>query len=396
MEKALCQLCRQQDWLTFSTISFGLWDKQSMQLSRQSSDYPLGRCQNCGHVQVNVVYTPELFEQLYFHSTQEAVMWHESLLGSELPYEEMMNFALNGEQPQTIVDFGCGEGKLLAAAKAKSPGSCLIGIDFNNRFTQEDVTYLTLDLNQLSSLSNDHWPEGIDLALASHVLEHLIDPVSFLSHLKSRLSDNGAIFIEVPDFTHHHDEKSIGMSNLVNLQHIHYYTIDTLTFAAKQASLAVVKQAQVTTGYIPRLQVLLKPERVLSTAQVNSTYDAAAVIRHYQSGCRSLRSQLAQRVCSSLKENNRVGLWGLGADFYNLLNEHPLLGEFITNGKLVLFDYALKGKAFQHQSILCSDEIPHFPHPVFIVPQLAETRIKMRAISRYWSNVIDPFYNGSN
>lgn len=394
MKKVQCQLCQQQDWLTFSTLSFGIWDKQSIQLCRNNSDYSLGKCQNCGHVQVNLVYAPELFEQLYFHSSQEAVMWHESLIGSKLPYEEMMDFALDGEQPHTIVDFGCGEGSLLSAAKTKSVNSHLVGIDFNNRFTQEDITYLAFDLNQLNCLPNNHWPEGIDLALASHVLEHLVDPVSFLSHLKSKLSAKGRIFIEVPDFTHRHDDKSIGMSNLVNLQHIHYFTTETLAFAAKQAGLTIIKQARFTTGYIPRLQVLLKPENVSSPYQVNSAYDAADVIRHYQSGCRNLRKHLFNKILFVLKENQQAGLWGIGADFYNLLKEHPNLGKLINNGEVVLFDYGLKGKTFQHQSILCSGEIPNFPHPVFIVPQLAETRINMRVISACWPNVIDPFYNG--
>ncbi len=395
MKQAHCQLCKQQNWLIFSAIPFGIWDKDSKQLSRQNSNYPLGKCQSCGHVQVSLIYTKELFEKLYFHSSQEAVMWHESLVGSERPYEEMIDFAFNGQYPTTIVDFGCGEGKLLAAAKDIAKQSKLIGIDFNDRFSQQDITYMAFDLNDLSQLSNHLWPDGIDLAMASHVLEHVIDPVSFLAELKARLSPHGKIFIEVPDFTLRHDEKSIGMSNLVNLQHIHYYTRDSLAFAAKQAGLTIVKQAQMTTGYIPRLQMLLELHNASLEEQVPSLFDAADVILHYQSCCRDLRNRLVGKVNAALNEQSKVGLWGIGADFYNMLNEHPELTELIAKGEVVLFDYSLKGKALQRQHILGSDEIPQFNHPVFMTPQLAETRVKMHVISRDWPNVIDPFIDGN-
>ncbi|MGL4473352.1 MAG: hypothetical protein ACRCT7_02670 [Shewanella sp.] len=148
MATASCQLCSKERWQTFSHIAFGLWDTTELELKRQHSLYPLSQCQHCGHVQVSVQYTNDLFAKLYFHSAQEAVMWHESLIASHAPYQEMITFALSGlddinnplgltqQSPKTVVDFGCGEGKLLAATQAALPDSELVGIDFNDRFSQ--------------------------------------------------------------------------------------------------------------------------------------------------------------------------------------------------------------------------------------------------------------------
>lgn len=392
MAIASCQLCNCQQWQTFSDILFGIWEESSTILSRQNSVYPLSKCKHCGHVQISSEYTPALFEKLYFHSTQEAVMWHETLVGDNSPYEEMIDFALNDSTPKTIVDFGCGEGKLLAAANKRLPDCTLIGIDFNDRFSEDNIYYLSFDLNNLAQLPNQHWPEGIDLAMASHVLEHVINPVNFLQHIKQQLSSNGAVFIEVPDFSQHHTVQSIGMSNLVNLQHIHYYTADSITFAAKRAGFKVVKIGRITTGYIPRLQVLLTPDEIAPFFVSSSLFDAADVIKHYQTQCRLLRNKLADLLRENISREGKVGVWGIGADFYNLMSEHADIADLISQQKIVLFDYALKDRRLQQQRILCSSGITSVKYTVFISPQLAETRIKMRALSQDWHNVIDPFY----
>lgn len=396
MTVASCQVCNHLQWQAFSDISFGVWEEDASSLSRQSSHYPLSKCEHCGHVQISFEYTPALFEKLYFHSTQEAVMWHESLVGDNGPYKTMIAFALNGENPQTVVDFGCGEGKLLAAAHDQLPDCTLVGIDFNDRFSQENIRYLSFDLNKLDTLPNHYWPTGIDLAMASHVLEHVINPVSFLRHITHQLSPHGSIFIEVPDFSERHDIDAIGMSNLVNLQHIHYYTADSLTHVAQLAGLKVVKLNRLTTGYIPRLQVLLTPTDTAEIWAPSSPFDAADVIKHYQAQCRQLRANLAEALRNNITRYGRAGIWGIGADFYNLMNEHPDINQLINDEKLVMFDYSLKGKALLQQYILCSSAIPMVDYNVFISPQLAETRIKMRALSIEWNNVIDPFYKGKN
>ena len=389
MPTVQCQLCHTQQWRIFSQISFGVWDKNTSMLVRKSSDYPLSICQHCGHVQISSEYTSELFKNLYFHSAQEAVMWHESLLNSNSPYEEMVSFALSDLAPNTIVDFGCGEGKLLEATHSATPKSTLIGIDFNDRFSQKNIRYLSFDLNQLQNLSNDHWPNGVDLAMASHVLEHVIDPVDFLRQIKKQLSPTGAIFIEVPDFSERHNIESIGMSNLINLQHIHYFTVDSLNYAAHKAGLKAVKIARITTGYIPRLQMLLKVNLIEQAHVSVSIFNAVDVICHYQAQCSELRSRLASILREKIIQEGKVGLWGIGADFYSLINEHADLKSLISQGKMILFDYALKGKEFQSQIILCSSDIPTVDYTVLISPLLLETRIKMRAVCCDWKNVLD-------
>jgi 2-polyprenyl-3-methyl-5-hydroxy-6-metoxy-1,4-benzoquinol methylase len=392
MSNIPCRLCQSDLWELFSFITFGVWKEKDNdnELLRDSKDYPLGQCQHCGHVQVVCEYTTELFTKLYFHSKQEAVMWHEALVGSSVPYQEMVKFACNDKVPEVVVDFGCGEGKLLSVVNSIYMSSKLVGIDFNDRFSLENADYLPHNLNELSDLSRAFWPNGIDLATASHVLEHIVEPVVFLSHIKSHLSNDGAIFIEVPDFSHRHDLNLIGKSNLINLQHIHYFTADSLSYVAEQVGLQVVNLQHVTTGYIPRLQALFKRATTHSGIQTKSAkFDGINAVSHYQATCREHRKKFAHALFQQIELDKVTGLWGLGADFYELLNESPLLIQAIKSKSLILFDYAHKGKSFLSQTILCSSDIPKQKFNVFICPMLVETTMKMRDVSQHWQNVVE-------
>jgi len=352
--------------------------------------YPLVECETCNHVQVSGVYDDKLFNKLYFHSTQESVMWHESLIGDDLPYDQMIEFVSHSlTKGNTIVDFGCGEGKLLSSAKAIEPSLNLIGIDFNHRMSDNNSTFLSHDLNQLGTLSKNHWPKGIDIAMASHVLEHVINPVDFLTKIKQHLTINGQIFIEVPDFSQRHQQEFIGMSNLVNLQHIHYFTVESLTNIANKAGLKVLKLRQTTTGYIPRLKVLLSLNSDNKTPLNDKKTSARDTIIHYQTGCNNKRQKLAAILIESIRSNKAVAIWGLGADFYALLAQNKVLEELVQQGKITLFDYGLKNKRYLGQWIKCSSDIPQFAGTVYLSPLLVETRVKMNKISKLWKNTID-------
>lgn len=390
MSDVPCRLCGAEQWVKFSSITFGVWKENNNELLRDSKEYPLGECQQCGHVQITFDYTAELFSTLYFHSAQEAVMWHEELVDSDYPYQNMVEFASSDKEPMVVVDFGCGEGRLLSVVNTTYKNSKLIGIDFNDRFFLKNADYVSHNLNDLSDLPRNFWPNGIDLATASHVLEHMVDPVDFLTHIKSHLSQGGTIFIEVPDFTYPHDSNLIGKSNLVNLQHIHYFTADSLTYIAGQAGLVVIKLQHITTGYIPRLQALFKRAVGQKGRQTKyAKFHGMNVVRHYQAICLQRRKAFAYQLTEQIQRDKVIGLWGLGADFYELLNESPALIQAIKTNSLVLFDYGHKGKQFLSQTILSSSDIPKQKFKVFVCPVLIETTIKMREVSRHWLNVAE-------
>ena len=61
-----CQICGCADWEYIGTLTTGVWDKSKADLTRNELLLPLGKCDSCGHVQMTIQYTKELFELLYF------------------------------------------------------------------------------------------------------------------------------------------------------------------------------------------------------------------------------------------------------------------------------------------------------------------------------------------
>ena len=393
MQTIHCQLCRQHQWSIVTQVEFGLWAEHADELERDSQSYAIGECLHCHHVQMMHPYDQSLFSKLYFHAQQEAVMWHEDLRDSLLPYQQMIVFFQPYLPEQAVIaDFGCGTGALLNAIQQSALStSALIGIDFNNRCNTQQMTYLSADLNDLTGLPTDLWPQGIHLATASHVLEHLIDPVFFLNEVGKHLAENGLLFLEVPDFSKPLAYDISGLSNLVNLQHIHYFTADSLTALATACGYQLLAMQQLLTGYIPRLQVVLQksaselePHPIINNA-------AEAVRQNVQSGVLK-RQQFAKELQLQSDSGHKVGLWGIGADFYLLVRDNPAILQLCQQGKCQLFDYQLATKSCFGQQIHSSTAIAQLDYPIYLTPLLAETRVKMHQAAANWPATIrDPF-----
>tara|TARA_B110000438_G_C15820438_1_gene654152 strand:+ start:4148 stop:5017 length:870 start_codon:yes stop_codon:yes gene_type:complete len=91
-----------------------------------------------------------------------------------------------------ILDFGCGAGDFLKAAKEKS--TSVIGIELQENYIEhlrEENIKCYKDLNEINNNS-------IDVIFSFHVLEHLPNPIDILRKMKSKLVQKGKIIIEVP------------------------------------------------------------------------------------------------------------------------------------------------------------------------------------------------------
>lgn len=385
-------MCGEQQWEQIADIELGVWDKTKAALKRETNTYPIGQCYLCNHVQVMTTYSPDLFELLDFHSTQEAVFWHEFYKNSDQPYIDMVNFFSDWITPQSfIVDFGCGLGNLLTVLNQKYQTLKLLGIDFNNRMHNASVPFLKGDLNNLSEESVVDSIINIDIATIFHTLEHIVNPVDFLKVIAERLSPSGIIFIEVPSFSYA-DELAAhpGQSNLVTMQHIHYYTHDSIRFLASRAGLIVENIQEITTGYIPRLQVVLKKGQPEHCIRIK--HSAANALLNCVFLCHYKRQRFARSVEHYINKHGRVGIWGVGADTYALLKESPHLHEHLHAKRIELFDYELSKHTYLQEPIHCSTTLVDYAYPVLMSPMLAETRIKMHAVSKDWNTLIIDAY----
>ena len=97
---------------------------------------------------------------------------------------------------KTLIDYGCGSGDFLHYASSK--GWNAIGYDSSEIARNASHKKYGFNIQHPEKLS-DLPPASVDIVTLWHVFEHVENPSGLLSTLRTILSDNGHIFIAVPN-----------------------------------------------------------------------------------------------------------------------------------------------------------------------------------------------------
>ncbi|WP_133178807.1 class I SAM-dependent methyltransferase [Shewanella decolorationis] len=387
-----CAICQKCDWNILATLKSGIWDTNSIDISRININFHIGNCRNCNHVQIITPYTIDTFKILYFSNNAEPDMWCESSLENS-PYAQMYEFINEYVRDGLhIADFGAGSGVTLKLINERVNNSTLTSIDFHDYTQSDSINHIKADLNNLSDISSYFKNNPIQIAISTHVLEHIVNPIEYLNNIAKYLDVGGLIFIEVPDCKPKLSVQNIASTNIVHGQHIHYYTLDSLDVIAHLAGLKIIKSNQLVSGNIPRLQVLLKKytTRHDIIRKINPCADILVIDRFTQ--YTEHQKNLYNLIISSLKDNKVVNLWGVGGDFYNLITSYSDLIQYIESKNILLYDYSLANHQFLGQKILSSTVLKDSELEVILTPIYDPTRERMKKISRNWSSIIiDPY-----
>jgi len=113
-------------------------------------------------------------------------------------YQTEKVLMLRKTQAPAVLDIGCATGALLAFLRDR--GWNVKGVEISpaaeyaHNVRQLDVQNIPLEEIAFSSGS-------FDIVLASHLIEHLNDPFSFLKEVHRILKDNGKLFITTPNIS---------------------------------------------------------------------------------------------------------------------------------------------------------------------------------------------------
>lgn len=101
--------------------------------------------------------------------------------------------------PSRVLDVGCGNGSLLCAMAAHWPDAKMFGCDLS----RDSVAHGRRAGLMLWAAAPDELPDDVDadLVVTVNVLEHVLDPESFLTSLGRRLAPGGRLVIVCPDGT---------------------------------------------------------------------------------------------------------------------------------------------------------------------------------------------------
>lgn len=178
-----------------------------------------------------------------------------------------------------VLDVGAGSGEF--AYLMTEMGKTVTGIEPNAGYAAYCREDLGLDV-QTAHLAPDLFQLGqFDLIRLNHVLEHLNDPVKYLSMIATWLAPGGRLYVEVPNIETYCQTKSRG--NMFHYGHIWNFNPWTLRSAAGLAGLQEVAdtaaRSRETTG------VFFQEGPPLGIEDATNTENADAVLamvrRHY-------------------------------------------------------------------------------------------------------------------
>jgi 2-polyprenyl-3-methyl-5-hydroxy-6-metoxy-1,4-benzoquinol methylase len=147
---------------------------------------------------------------------------------------------------KTILDVGCGKGRLGASLKREVHERKVYGIEYHPSIAREAERILDgVLVGDLQNMTITFPTEFFDCMIFADVLEHLVDPAAVLHKLKPHLKKEGIILCSIPNIRHYtailriikgwqYDEYG-----LFDRTHLRFFTLTTMIQLLRDAGFAV-------------------------------------------------------------------------------------------------------------------------------------------------------------
>ena len=159
--------------------------------TRDRSDIDVLKCADCGFVFLSKVVTgDEFYVDSKMRTSMDFEQWRKITYIDDHRRCEQHIDLIRGK---TILDFGCGNGGFLMAAKDVAARAVGVELDSESvaRLNGEDIECYE-NVSTLPVMK-------FDVIFMFHVIEHLIEPKPILDQLFDHLTDGGIIVMETPN-----------------------------------------------------------------------------------------------------------------------------------------------------------------------------------------------------
>lgn len=159
------------------------------------SSFVVELCHNCG-----LVFQSSAYSEEYDHSTAKAYASYNCSEIFSFPDRSPRNSEALGvitenlprKQDLNILEIGSNRGDLLFLLKEKIPSANILGVE-PTRFSNLSVPTVN------ASFRKELFASRFDVVIMKHSLEHIKYPQNVIADVREVLSDDGVLYIEVPD-----------------------------------------------------------------------------------------------------------------------------------------------------------------------------------------------------
>ena len=211
------------------------------------------RCAKCGLVQMNPQPLQDEIKRRYGEGSGQDYLAYE--LANEKAFLDLELLALNdagfekfekelftnGINAVRILDVGCATGNLLAFLRQR--GWETTGVEINETQAEYGRRERKLDVRK-EPIEEIHFPDGyFNTVIASHLIEHLNDPASFVAEAYRVLADGGRFFVTTPNIDGFQARLFKGRWRSAIFDHLYLFSVKTLSRLLKEKGFAVEKVA---------------------------------------------------------------------------------------------------------------------------------------------------------
>jgi len=220
------------------------------------------RCASCGLVQQNPQSLQEEINKRYSDTygndylsyeikNEEAFLKLQLLALKDAGFDKLEKkiFSRRNKEPPSILDVGCATGALLANLRDRSTGSESACNEISRawRVTGAEISPSAayaknerkLDVYNIPLEKIKFKEYTFDVVLASHLIEHLNDPKTFLSETHRILKDNGRCFITTPNIDGFQARLFSDRWRSAIFDHLYLFSARTLSAMLKKAGFQI-------------------------------------------------------------------------------------------------------------------------------------------------------------
>lgn len=289
-----CRICSSQS-ITDLELGFDCYIRPF----KKNVTYKVGYCNSCNFIFNLNPLDPESLNKYY-----EKNFMLRSLETDEVEQKvfhdtcEMITEYANLKQ-ENVLEIGTSTGKFLTYLKE----------NFNTKtfFDELNLEALNLLSKQKHTANKDLGKdEKYKIIIMRHVLEHIVEPIDYLSNLRENIQENGYLFIEVPDFTFL-DNKN----DTLLFEHVNYFSHATLTQVLDRAGYIIISHKfSITDNYTTCSDRVL---RILARKKSKKLFEGIpqALEKHENFRVRKINDIISDLI-KQVGDNGKIGFYGAG------------------------------------------------------------------------------------
>jgi SAM-dependent methyltransferase len=240
----------------------------------------------------------------------------------------------------TLLDVGCGNGALLKAVSSFLPQWRLAGLEQNRLHYAEIMQITGVARFYASFIEID---QKFDMITLIHVLEHISQPLSFLTELRQQLNPSGILLIQLPNLAEN-------PFDLVVKDHCSHFTGKTLKWLVEAAGFNTMTVA--TDWVAKEISLVATPAKMLIPSTLFESQDvreASQLVKDNINWLQNLIKQ-AQEVATATPQFGIFGTAIAGSWLAGILEEKV---KFFVEE-----DWQKVGKRYLGKPVLPLSELP--------------------------------------